>query len=618
MVTETGLHVEVTADIAQFEAKLRAAEARLLGTSTVFTEFSGKFPQLAASANASMAKVDTAVKKASKSVYDFGNKTIVAEAQIKTMGTGVKAAGQHLTNMTAQFNDIGVMLAAGQSPFMLAMQQGTQLNQIFDQLDKGTGSLRTRLGALASGFMQAINPANLLTIAVIAGGVALAQWAISAFRAEDSTDKLQRSLDELDSVMGGLDKATTTLEMSAFSLAEKYGILADRARELAILQAHLAENRAIQAFEEQAGSIDRVTQRYVDLSSSMTLHNAVIQKIAREFQVTTETAIQLRDAFIALDAAPTAQEQAKVYSDIGLILAENNVELANIPPKLLESVRAGQQLEQVMLDTEAAMARVAQAGAGISAAFPMTATGDASDLFNADGSPALAPPALPGAPGGGGGGADRTKEELEQLQQSLMTEAELQLAAYEEQQLLLEAALDKKLLTQIEYYDTLEKLQAQHQDKMGEIDAYRYGDSVDKVGAFLGDMSTIMAAGNEKMLKISQAFAAAQALVYTLEGAAKELRNGTFGFAQAAAVIAKGMGFISAINGVSSGSTSAASAGLAGAATTSTATTATEATTSSNVAIQLTGGDMFSRDQVTKLINQINEAVGDGAVVRLV
>ena len=40
-------------------------------------------------------------------------------------------------------------------------------------------------------------------------------------------------------------------------------------------------------------------------------------------------------------------------------------------------------------------------------------------------------------------------------------------------------------------------------------------------------------------------------------------------------------------------------------------------TVSRNVAIQLSGGDVFSRDQVVGLINQINEAVEDGAVVRL-
>jgi hypothetical protein len=32
----------------------------------------------------------------------------------------------------------------------------------------------------------------------------------------------------------------------------------------------------------------------------------------------------------------------------------------------------------------------------------------------------------------------------------------------------------------------------------------------------------------------------------------------------------------------------------------------------------LTGGDMFGRDQVISLINAINEAQEDGAVVRLV
>jgi len=63
-----------------------------------------------------------------------------------------------------------------------------------------------------------------------------------------------------------------------------------------------------------------------------------------------------------------------------------------------------------------------------------------------------------------------------------------------------------------------------------------------------------------------------------------------------------------------SGSTSAPPGIAAGVAAAAPAAPAV----SRNVAISLTGGDMFSRDQVINLINSINEAVEDGAIVRLV
>ena len=81
-------------------------------------------------------------------------------------------------------------------------------------------------------------------------------------------------------------------------------------------------------------------------------------------------------------------------------------------------------------------------------------------------------------------------------------------------------------------------------------------------------------------------------------------------FAAGAQVLAAGLGAVNAIKSASSG-------GSAGSAATS-AGGAIAAAPTSNVSVQLVGGDMFSRDQVIGLINKINEAQEDGAVVRLV
>ena len=83
---------------------------------------------------------------------------------------------RHIGNLTAQFNDIGVMLAAGQSPLQLAVQQGTQINQVFQQLGSGANAMK----ALRAGFLAMISPLSLLTLGIIAGGAALVQWGIKA------------------------------------------------------------------------------------------------------------------------------------------------------------------------------------------------------------------------------------------------------------------------------------------------------------------------------------------------------------------------------------------------------------------------------------------------------
>lgn len=70
----------------------------------------------------------------------------------------------------------------------------------------------------------------------------------------------------------------------------------------------------------------------------------------------------------------------------------------------------------------------------------------------------------------------------------------------------------------------------------------------------LGEMSSAMGTENKKMLKIAQVAGAAQALMATMTGAAEALKLGfPFNLVAAAAVIAKGMGFVAAIKGTSVG-----------------------------------------------------------------
>ncbi|MFD2173140.1 phage tail length tape measure family protein [Rhodobacter lacus] len=55
-------------------------------------------------------------------------------SQIQAVGVSSSASAAHVANLGYQFNDIGIMVAAGQNPFMLMMQQGTQVTQVFGQM----------------------------------------------------------------------------------------------------------------------------------------------------------------------------------------------------------------------------------------------------------------------------------------------------------------------------------------------------------------------------------------------------------------------------------------------------------------------------------------------------
>ena len=85
------------------------------------------------------------------------------QVQASGMATAANA------NLIAQWNDIGMMIAAGQSPMMLALQQGTQVSQVLNQMGgTGTSVLRT----LGTSFLGLISPMNIATIGIIGFGAA--------------------------------------------------------------------------------------------------------------------------------------------------------------------------------------------------------------------------------------------------------------------------------------------------------------------------------------------------------------------------------------------------------------------------------------------------------------
>ena len=204
--------------------------------------------------NPQMALAITA-KNQTKPAFD----QVVADAN--QVGTALQASGARAAatmnatafatgNVAAQLNDIGVMMASGQSPLILAIQQGTQLNQIFSGL-----SGPQVLGALKTAFLSLINPISLVTIGTIAAGAALFQYVTSlntdgrestevikeqndlirrvAENWGDAVPSLKAYVDELDRAAeaSDLNQATDTMVGRAFEEARRR--VADMRVELA-------------------------------------------------------------------------------------------------------------------------------------------------------------------------------------------------------------------------------------------------------------------------------------------------------------------------------------------------------------------------------------------------
>ncbi|WP_425072591.1 phage tail length tape measure family protein [Sagittula sp. S175] len=117
------------------------------------------------------------------------------------------AAGS-VGNLTAQFNDIGVMLMAGQNPLQLAIQQGTQITQVI-----GPMGAAQAVKALGSAFMGMLSPVSLITIGAIAAGAAVTQWLTgSAEEAKSFEDRIVEVSDEISTYRERADLAGATTE----------------------------------------------------------------------------------------------------------------------------------------------------------------------------------------------------------------------------------------------------------------------------------------------------------------------------------------------------------------------------------------------------------------------
>lgn len=96
------------------------------------------------------------------------------------VGQGLSKSGSvnrmHTGNIAAQFHDIGVTAAMGMNPMMIALQQGTQLSQVMNEMENP-------IKGLGEAFMSLINPITIFTlaaVALVAVGLQIVDWGALA------------------------------------------------------------------------------------------------------------------------------------------------------------------------------------------------------------------------------------------------------------------------------------------------------------------------------------------------------------------------------------------------------------------------------------------------------
>jgi hypothetical protein len=160
--------------------------------------------------------------------------------------SSTNAAAGSMGNLVANFNDIGMMMAAGQNPLMLAIQQGTQITQVIGPMG-ATGALRAMGGALVSMF----SPMNIITLGVIAFGAAAVQWFTAAGEEAATLD------DRIADLEGSVGDLRDAVSLSMADMRDEFGsvspaimALRDDLRELAMEQTLLDAQDAARGLRE--------------------------------------------------------------------------------------------------------------------------------------------------------------------------------------------------------------------------------------------------------------------------------------------------------------------------------------------------------------------------------
>lgn len=261
--------------------------------------------------------------------------------QADKLGGSMRGSAGHTANLFAQFNDIGVMLASGQSPLILAAQQGTQVNQVLAQMGGGRRALRG-LGAAA---LTMVNPINLATIAVIAIGAAVGQMAISALGASRESKTLEDQLDELAETTERYSSAADLAGLSTEELDKKFGGASIQLRGTLDLLNQIAANQAQRVIDQTATALSKIDpDEGFNATFGMILTlDRDLKRVQREARNTAES---LKAEFKSAQAELAAAEgdtQAQVTAlerlqQVGIRLADISGERSAIEDENLKAI----------------------------------------------------------------------------------------------------------------------------------------------------------------------------------------------------------------------------------------------------------------------------------------
>jgi len=353
-----------------------------------------------------------------------------AQANRALAATSNAAAGA-TGNLVANFNDLFMMIGAGQNPLTTAIQQGTQITQVIGPMG-AAGAVRS----LGSAFMAMLSPINLITLGAIAAGSAMLQWLMSADEEADAvTAALERQRAALEAVVAETEKLRLErgMLMSGAQSTDEQIVLEEINRLLRERRAIAAELEAQQSSMGRAAGIGAQTvadAKQKELQAQLADLDAKIAALEkqRELNAATENgraiAEQLKTSTQGITTAIQSADGSRLVGAFAAAFPTANA-LLSIAQGIVETIGGAAELQaQASGDRYDRFIGVVGQSSGPDAVRTRQFGGGAFRApVRGAGLPA---PRIPGGGGGGGGGAAARDEAnaLQELIESLEGEIE--------------------------------------------------------------------------------------------------------------------------------------------------------------------------------------------------
>ncbi|MDH2091150.1 phage tail length tape measure family protein [Rhizobium pusense] len=257
-------------------------------------------------------------------------------AALKATVTTSSGNSFNTANIAAQFQDIGVTAAMGMSPIQIALQQGTQLSAVLQQIrDNGQGVGQ----GLASAFASVISPLSLVTIGTIAAGTALFQYFATMMSEGDKSAEVLKE-------QAALISAVAERWGDAVPALREYADQLKRAQNSADLKqgAEIINEKTLEGVRAE---VDKTVVSFADLLDLLRLAGEKFDTItnlqvafdkfatsAEEGKVQTEEVKRVQDALVAAingTGLKATSDFAAKFNDLAAaaLVAAGNVQKVN-------------------------------------------------------------------------------------------------------------------------------------------------------------------------------------------------------------------------------------------------------------------------------------------------